>query len=183
MPRTKAPRGLHELSPWDDDGALHVVVECPRGSQVKLKWDPKLGAMKLGRTLVLGATFPFELGFVPSTRAEDGDPLDAAVLADAPTAPGVVVACRPVAVLCVTQRDEGGRRIRNDRLVCVATEDRRRAHVRRLADLDARLRAEIEVFFADAVALEGKEIAFEGWGDEKAARERVERTSRRRRRG
>lgn len=172
---------LDQLPAWTKDGELRVVVECPRGSQVKLKWDPDIGAMKLGRPLVVGATFPFEFGFVPSTKAEDGDPLDAAVLADAPSAPGVVVACRPVAVLRVTQKGERGRRVENDRLVCVACEDRRRAKMEDLDDLDARLRAEIETFFATAVALEDKDIAIVGWRDARAAKACVDRAGKKRR--
>ncbi|MDB4939362.1 MAG: inorganic pyrophosphatase [Labilithrix sp.] len=169
---TRQP-GLDQLPTWDDEGKLTVVVESPRGSGVKLKYEPELGVMTLSRPLPLGLVFPFEFGFVPRTRAEDGDPLDAAVLLDVPTYPGVVLHCRPIGVLRASQKGEKGR-VRNDRLVTIAEQDRRRAHVKDLGDLAARERAEIERFFDAAVALEGKDLELLGWGDARAARAAVE---------
>jgi inorganic pyrophosphatase len=168
---------LDQLPAWGKDGGkggdvLHVVVETTRGSAVKLKYEPELDAMTLSRPLPLGVTFPFEFGFVPSTCAEDGDPLDAAVLLDVPTAPGVVLRVRPIGVMRASQKGEGGR-VRNDRLVTIAAADRRRAHVTDVSDLPARERNEIERFFVAAVALEGKELEILGWGDARAARDAV----------
>lgn len=45
---------LYELPTWSLDGDLHVVVETPKGSQVKLAWDPQLSACKMKRALSLG---------------------------------------------------------------------------------------------------------------------------------
>ena len=53
-----------------------VVIETPKGS-------PNYGTFGLKGLLPAGAVFPFDFGFVPSTRAEDGDPLDVLVLMDA----------------------------------------------------------------------------------------------------
>jgi inorganic pyrophosphatase len=164
---------LDQLPSWNDDGALHVVVENSRGSAVKLKYDPALGAMTISRPLPLGVVFPFEFGFVPSTRAADGDPLDAAVLLDVATFPGVVVACRPIGIIRASQKGPNGRE-RNDRLITIAENDRRRAHVKSASDLSPRVREELERFFVAAVALEGKELELLGWGDARAAREAVD---------
>ena len=172
----KRAERLDELPAWKEEGVLHVVVESTRGSAMKLKYDPELDAMTLSRPLPLGVTFPFEFGFVPSTRAEDGDPLDAAVLLDAPTAPGVVLRVRPIGVMRASQKGEGGR-VRNDRLVTIAHADRRRAHLKDVSDLTARERDEIERFFVAAVALEGKELEILGWGDARAARAAVTRST------
>ena len=70
------------------DGLVVVVVETPRGSGNKFKFDPQLGVYRLDRVLPAGMVFPFDFGFIPRTAAEDGDPLDAMVLLDAPTYPG-----------------------------------------------------------------------------------------------
>jgi inorganic pyrophosphatase len=164
--------GLDQLSTWHDPGehVANVVVESPFGSAVKLKYDAAIGAFVLGRPLSLGLVFPFELGFFPGTLAEDGDPLDAAVLADVATFPGVVLRSRPIGVLKASQKAKGSKtRIRNDRVVLVACEDRRRRNMQNASDLSQRAREEIESFFAAAVALEDKELVFHGWGDRAAA--------------
>jgi inorganic pyrophosphatase len=55
---------------WADSGHVHVVVETPRGSRAKLEFDPKLGAFTLAKPLVAGLTYPYDWGFIPSTKAE-----------------------------------------------------------------------------------------------------------------
>jgi inorganic pyrophosphatase len=168
---------LDELASWSADGVLHVVIETPRGSGAKLKFDPELCAMTLSRPLPLGVVYPFDFGFVPRTRAEDGDPLDAAVLLDVGTFPGVVLKCRPIGIVRASQKGSDGHRVRNDRLVTVADGDRRRALVKEARDLGKREREEIEQFLFAAVALEGKELALLGWGDAAEARQAVDEAS------
>lgn len=157
---------------------MNVVVETPRGAGAKLKYEPELGAMSLVRPLPHGIVFPFDFGFVPSTCAEDGDPLDAMVLLDAPTCPGAVVAARPVAILRASQKGPRGRRVRNDRLVCVALADRTKKDVEDVGDLPARMREELEAFFAAAVAFEEKDLALLGWGGRSEAHDAIVRGSR-----
>ena len=159
-----------------------MVVESPRGASSKLKYDPELDAMTLVRPLPHGLVFPFDFGFVPSTRAEDGDPLDAMILCDAPTYPGVVVVCRPIGVVEASQaaaphaRGRSARkRVRNDRVICIAEADARRGHMTDVSALAERVREEITAFFLAAVALEGKELAILGWGDASAARQAIDR--------
>jgi inorganic pyrophosphatase len=154
---------LDELATFSN-GSVNVVVESPRGALAKLKYDPDLGAMTLVRPLPHGIVFPFDFGFVPQTRADDGDPLDAVVLLDAPTFPGVVIPTRVVAVLRASQRGSRGRRVRNDRLVCIADADAGKADIADVDGLPARFREELEGFFAAAVALEDKELELLGWG-------------------
>jgi inorganic pyrophosphatase len=151
------------LATYDRAGDFRVVIESPAGSRVKLKYEPELEAFTLSRPLVLGVSYPFDWGFVPGTRAPDGDPLDAMVLLDASTYPGVVITCRPFGVVRVTQRKGRGRE-RNDRVIGIAAESRRFDRVRDARDLPKRIRDEIEQFFLSAVLLEGKGVKLEGWG-------------------
>lgn len=76
-----------------------VVIETPKGSPNKLAFEPRYGTFVLKGVLPAGAVFPFDFGFVTSTRAEDGDPLDVLVLMDVPVFPGCIVPSRLVGVM------------------------------------------------------------------------------------
>ena len=68
---------------------VDVVVEIPRGSRNKYEYDEEQGVMRFDRRMIGAVGFPADYGFVPDTIASDGDPLDALVLLDEPTYPGV----------------------------------------------------------------------------------------------
>jgi inorganic pyrophosphatase len=157
---------LDQLPALADDGVFHVVVESPRGSAVKLKYEPSFEAMSISRPLSMGIVFPYDWGFVPSTRGADGDPVDAIVLWDVATFPGVVIPCRPVAVLMVDQLAPDGRRIRNDRVIGRPTAVRRDADAPPASALSTRERAELAEFVLASTALEGKEARVLGWQSE-----------------
>src|SRR3954463_2365846 len=93
---------------------LHVVVESPRGSRLKIKYEPKLGVFELGRALPEGLSYPHDWGFVPGTRAPDGDPLDALVFWDTSSVTGLLIECRPLGVIKLEQQNKAGRRLYND---------------------------------------------------------------------
>lgn len=164
--------GLLALAPRDRDGALRVVIESPAGSRVKLEYAREIGGFVLSRPLVLGMTYPFDWGFVPGTRASDGDPVDAMVLADVPTYPGVIVSCRVRALLEVEQDAKQGRkRERNDRLIVEPLVARRPT-----ARLSKRLKQELEAFFVAVTLLERKNVAILGWKDARAAEASIDRS-------
>ncbi len=54
-------------------------------------------------------------GFIPSTEAEDGDPLDVLMIHDAATYPGLLLRCIPIGVLEVLQITKS-KKERNDRI-------------------------------------------------------------------
>ncbi len=141
-----------------------VVVETPAGSRVKLKVDPELGHVSVSRPLPLGLHYPFDWGFVPSTRAEDGDPLDAMLYGTRPGQPGTVVPARLLGVLKVEQnKKQGTGRQRNDRLFLAPVP----AHGDEPKDVFAfseRVRFELEDFFVWSTRWEKKDLRFLGWG-------------------
>jgi inorganic pyrophosphatase len=166
---------LHNVGPYRDDGTLNVIVETPRGSTAKFKYDTSTQLMMLSRPLPAGLVYPYDWGFVAGTRASDGDPLDVMIVWDGASYPGVLVACRPIAVLRVEQTNRGsGTRERNDRLLVVPSTAARVGDVHDLADLSSRTRLELEHFFSAVVAFEGKDLAILGWGDRDASAEAIE---------
>src|SRR4051794_16686563 len=122
---------LTKLSAWDaDEGGVNVVIETPKGSRNKFAYDPASRLFELKKVLPRGIAFPFDFGFIPSTLAEDGDPLDVLVLMDEPAFPGCKVRCRLVGVIEAEQTEKGKKTLRNDRLIAVAGECHEDRHVR-----------------------------------------------------
>lgn len=166
---------LESLPALGPDGTVTVVIETPKGSRNKYSYDPKAGAMRLKHVLPEGMLFPFDFGFVPSTKAEDGDPLDVLVLLDAPVISGCVIDTRLIGVLEAEQRDRsGGEWTRNDRLIAVATHARTQEDVHGFEDLRAALPDEIASFFGTYNALNGRDFRILQRSDAAAARRIVE---------
>jgi inorganic pyrophosphatase len=167
------------LPAFRKDGSVNVVIESPRGASVKFKYDPKDKVMTISRPLPIGLTFPYDWGFVPSTRASDGDPLDAVVLWDCSSYPGVVISSRLIGVLKVEQNNAvTKKRERNDRVAVLPLKAPRHESVTSVFDLSERARAEIEHFFVATVAFENKGLAILGWADARAAEQIVREAAR-----
>lgn len=171
---------LSQLPTFVERDVFHVVVESPRGSSLKLKYEPRWEAMMVSRPLPFGVTYPFDWGFVPSTKMGDGDPLDAMMLWDVASFPSVVLRCHTVAVLQVEQNrrnHDPSERVRNDRILAIPIEARRQENARDLHALNVRVRQELEQFAHAAAALEGKDARILGWGDAATALQLVHTTA------
>jgi inorganic pyrophosphatase len=156
MPGASAVCNLASLQPrCDDDEIWNVIIETPKGSRNKYTYDLQRGLFKLKKVLPMGNVFPFDFGFVPSTLADDGDPLDVLVLMDAPAFAGCLVPVRIIGVIEARQ-DEKGEKRRNDRLIGVSTECQNQRQVQTIKDLDEHEIEEIEHFFISYHQLEGK---------------------------
>jgi inorganic pyrophosphatase len=153
---------LLKLPTRNNSGDVYVVVETPRGSAAKLEYDPQLRVFTLSKALFLGLTYPYDWGFIPSTKGEDGDPIDALVLHDAATAPGLVLKCKIIGVLEVLQSENGKKGIRNDRLIAVPRDSHREKADKDARDLPKQMRQEIEKFFVATDELEAKVLKFLG---------------------
>ncbi|HEY2747646.1 MAG TPA: inorganic diphosphatase [Polyangia bacterium] len=156
---------LHKLPAWNPDGRLVCVVESPRGSKAKFKYDPALKVFTLNRALILGIIYPYDWGFVPSTMASDGDPLDVMIFHDVPTYPGVVMACDPIGALLVTQKKSNGStgREANHRIFAVPAGSEREKENTDARELPKRVRKELEKFFVAAGALADKDLEVIDW--------------------
>src|SRR5256885_11695590 len=127
----------------DDKKLLRVVIETPKGSRNKFAFNPDEHIFELKKVLPSGMAFPYDFGFVPSTKADDGDPVDVLVLMDEPAFPGCVLSCRPIGVIEGEQGDEDNKE-RNDRIVAVQEEAHSWADIKTIDDLGKQFCRELE---------------------------------------
>jgi inorganic pyrophosphatase len=154
------------------DGCIFVVIEIPRGSRNKYEIDHDTGHIFLDRRLFTATTYPADYGFIPDTLGGDGDPLDALVLLEDPTYPGVWVEAKPVGLLWM--QDEAGE---DAKVICVPPTDPRWRGVEDLRDLPEELLEEIKHFFDVYKALEpGKASHTAGFESRKGAWREIERS-------
>ena len=165
-----------KVGTWADKQHVYAVVESPRGSHAKFEFDPKLGAFTLSKPLLAGLTYPYDWGFIPSTRADDGDPLDVLIIHDAATYPGLIMKCRPIGVLEMTQR-QNGKSERNDRLFVVPDRAPFEGELQDIRHMPERAIQELERFFQATDALESKKIKFEAGVDRTSAIKTIKKAS------
>ena len=132
----------------DHAGLFRVVIETPKGSRNKFAFNAKEHIFELKKVLPAGMTFPYDFGFVPSTLADDGDPIDVLALMDEPAFPGCVLLCRPVGVIEGEQRDKKSRQ-RNDRIIAIEKDAHSWADIKSITDLGQEFCRELEEFFVN----------------------------------
>ena len=88
-----------------NSSTLDVIIETPKGSRNKLKYEPENRKFKLSKIMPEGMMFPYDFGFVPGTKAEDGDPLDVLVLTDDALFPGCLVDCLLIGLIEAEQEE------------------------------------------------------------------------------
>lgn len=165
---------MKSLEPFDSEsGHVNVIIETPKGFRAKYAYDEEKQLFQLKSFLPAGMSFPFDFGFIPGTKGEDGDPLDILVLLDEPAPQGSLVTTRLVAVIEAEQTKDA-KTERNDRLIGIAAGTREYREVSSLDQLNPNLVEEIEHFFISYNEMSGKvfkPIAREGAGH---ARELIE---------
>ena len=99
---------LHNVTPGARaPDEFNVIIEIPMNADpIKYEVDKESGAMFVDRFMSTAMHYPCNYGYVPQTLSDDGDPVDVLVITPFPLAPGVVVTCRPIAVL--RMEDEAG---------------------------------------------------------------------------
>ncbi|HSU33327.1 MAG TPA: inorganic diphosphatase [Bryobacteraceae bacterium] len=170
-----SPRPLTELDTFRTSGKdVSVIIETPKGSRNKFDYEPDLGVFELAGVLPEGSVFPYDFGFLPSTLAEDGDPLDVLVLLDESVSTGCLVSARLIGVIEAEQTETNGQKSRNDRLLAVATRAHTHADVKSLQDLRPKMVDEIEHFFRSYNQTKGKVFTPTGRGGPRKALEIVQ---------
>jgi inorganic pyrophosphatase len=143
---------------------VDVIIETPKGSRNKYAWNEKKKIFELKKTLPLGHTFPFDFGFIPKTKGQDGDPLDVLLIMDEPAYPGIFTSCRLIGILQAVQKEKDGRKERNDRYIAISETCVTYDNLKDLKDLPENLRNEIEHFFVSYNEEVGKAFKPIKWG-------------------
>jgi inorganic pyrophosphatase len=157
----------------DDDAIVQVVIETPKDSRNKYAFDPEQKVFELKKVLPAGMAFPYDFGFIPRTKAEDGDPTDVLVLMDEPAFPGVVLKCRLIGIIEGEQGDSKDKE-RNDRVVAVEKENHSWSDIKHIDDLGKQFLRELEEFFVNYHKLSGKQYRIIDVRGPKHARKRIE---------
>jgi inorganic pyrophosphatase len=139
---------------------VNAVIEVPLGGVNKYEYDKQLRVFRLDRTLYSPVHYPGDYGFIPSTKAGDGDPLDVLVLVDDPSFPGCVIEVRPIGMLEMT--DQGAR---DEKVLAVGNHNPRYREVMDYRGVYPHIIREIEHFFSIYKDLEGKRTKTIAWHD------------------
>ncbi len=144
--------------PFGELEKFNVVIEVPKGSQDKYEYDEKHDVIKLDRVLYGSQRFPFNYGFVPETRAEDGDHNDVLLISTNPLFPGSVAEARAIGFMEMLDTGENDHKI-----LAVPASDPRYADILTLEDLPQHLLKEIQNFFETYKILQGKKVEIKGF--------------------
>ena len=150
---------------------FNVIIEIPMNADpIKYEVDKESGAIFVDRFMGTAMHYPCNYGYVPNTLSDDGDPVDVLVITPFPLIPGVVVRCRPIGVLKMT--DEAGEdakvlAVPVDKVLSIYSDWKKPEDLNEL-----RLR-QIQHFFEHYKDLEkGKWVKIQGWfGPEEAKQE------------
>ena len=126
--------------------SIEIIIETPKGSRNKYKYNEKKEIFKLDKILPVGFSFPFDFGIIPKTKGDDGDPLDIILITQQSTFTGCHIDSRIVGGIKANQTEEG-KTIRNDRFFAVPLCDDLYASVQDVHDLPREMVNEIGEFF------------------------------------
>ena len=151
---------------------FNVIIEIPAYSTpVKYEVDKDTGVLFVDRFMATCMQYPANYGYVNLTLSDDGDPVDVLVVTPTPLRHGVMIRCRPIGVLNMS--DESGfdakiLAVPHDKLTPLYSD------VKSYTDLPALLIKQIEHFFEHYKDLEkGKWVKIDGWADAQAAKDEI----------
>jgi len=150
---------------------INVVIEIPKGSNIKYEIDKESGLLSVDRKLFTAMFYPCNYGFIPSTLEGDGDPVDVLVISEFVVAPLTILRAIPVGVL-LTEDEEG----QDSKIIAIPISkiDSSFSYIKDIDDLPEMLKKQIEHFFTHYKELEeGKYVKITGWGNREMAEERI----------
>ena len=156
---------------------INVIVEIPKGSNIKYEIDVENGALFVDRKLSTTMFYPFNYGFIPNTKEDDGDPVDVFVLGDYPLVPMSVIRANPVGVL-LTEDQDG----QDSKIIAVPIEkvDPSFSNVTDINIIAEHIRNQIKHFIEHHKELEkGKYVRVVGWEDKEVAKKNISKATER----
>lgn len=157
--------------PFGEIEKFNVVVEIPAGSQDKYEYDEELDVVKLDRVLYGSQRFPANYGFIPETRAEDGDHTDVLLFSTNPLVPGCIAQARAIGFMEMVDSGEV-----DNKILAVPLADPRFADINSLEDLPEHTAKEVRNFFETYKVLQGKNVEIKGFADKARAVAELEST-------
>ncbi|MFN3597638.1 MAG: inorganic diphosphatase [Rubricoccaceae bacterium] len=148
----------HDLPLGDPEGCFNTVIEVPRGGTVKYELDKESGMIRVDRVLYSAVYYPANYGFLPHTYGDDKDPLDVLVLMNEAVDPLCMLRARAIGAL--PMRDDAGR---DEKIIAVCCDDPAYSHYEHIEALPKHILRQIERFFLDYKALEGKTTETQGY--------------------
>jgi inorganic pyrophosphatase len=139
---------------------IDIVIETPRGSAEKYNYDPELHLFKLKKILPAGMVFPYDFGFIPGTKGDDGDPLDIIVISEFHSFPGCLMKCRVIGAIVAEQSEKkrSDKMIRNDRFIAIPKVAKMFAEFDSIRDLPDQVLEELGQFFINYNKIEEKKF-------------------------
>jgi inorganic pyrophosphatase len=157
--------------PFGEIESFNVVIEISQGSQDKYEYDETLDVIKLDRVLYSSYHFPTNYGFIPETRAEDGDHTDVLLFSTNPLIPGTVAVARAIGIMEMIDSGE-----QDHKIVAVPVHDPRFDDIQTLNDLPAHYTKEIRAFFETYKLLQNKVVEVKGFQGKDRAIQELEHT-------
>ncbi len=151
---------------------FNVIIEIPmHADPIKYEVDKETGALFVDRFVSTSMHYPCNYGYIPRTLSDDGDPVDVLVITPFALMPGVVVRCRTIGILKMT--DEAGG---DTKLLAVPIDKLTPLYrsIETVRDLPELTISQITHFFQHYKDLEpGKWVKLEGWGSPEEAKEEI----------
>ncbi len=166
---------LAKIDPeWDKKKfCCNAIIETPKGRRNKFDYSEKHGLFELGGLLPEGLHFPYDFGFIPQTRGEDGDPLDVLVLMDEPAHVGCLLEVRIIGVL-MAEQTEGKKRVSNNRLIAVAVHSYAHEKLTNIDQVNKSILDQVDEFFISYNKSRGKMYTPKGRRGPKHAAELID---------
>ncbi|WP_333023686.1 inorganic diphosphatase [Wolbachia endosymbiont of Pentidionis agamae] len=148
---------------------INVVIEISANSEpIKYEFNKERGFLYVDRFLSTSMFYPCNYGFIPSTNAGDGDPVDVLVLTQVPLIPKSIITVRPIGAL-LTEDEKG----QDEKILAVPVPrvDSYYDHIQDYSDLPVPLLNKIVHFFSHYKDLEkGKKVITGNWVDANEAK-------------